>query len=204
MPFQAVPDCAQAVIRCNRNSQEMVNVLHFHHSAGYGQTDINNLAADIDASVGSHYVIAMAPSVGYLSTDVKGLALVNDLTHSVATNAGAGSMSGVDNLPSNVTWVATLRSAFTGRSARGRFYTMPFTDLGLASINAVTSTFATAIIAFLEDVQARVTTNGWEMVVVSRFHNKTPRDPGIFFPITDIVARNLLTDSQRGRLTRGH
>jgi len=113
-------------------------------------------------------------------------------------------MSGVDNLPSNVTWVATLRSAFTGRSARGRFYTMPFTDLGLASINAVTSTFATAIIAFLEDVQARVTTNGWEMVVVSRFHNKTPRDPGIFFPITDIVARNLLTDSQRGRLTRGH
>jgi hypothetical protein len=204
MPFQAVPDCAQAVIRCNRNSQEMVNILHFYHPLGYTQSDLDALAAAVDSQVGAHYIHSMAPSVGYLSTDVKGLALVNDLTSIDSTSVGSGDMSGVDNLPSNVTWVATLRSAYTGRSARGRFYTMPFTDLGLASINAVTSTFATSVITFLNDVVAQALLAGWTMVVVSRFHNKAPRTTGIYFPITNITARNYLTDSQRGRLTRGH
>jgi hypothetical protein len=42
------------------------------------------------------------------------------------------------------------------------------------------------------------------MCVASRFHNGAPRTPAITFAITSIAARNLIIDSQRGRLPKGH
>jgi len=205
MTFQSVPDCAEAVIRCSSGSQGMNNVLGFVFNAGGPvQANIDSLASIVDSYVGSDYLPFVAPGVGYLETFVRGLTNINDFSASDSTNAGSGTMSGTLELPTNVTFCVTLRTAYTGRSARGRFYALPFTNNGMASINAVTSTYANGIRTFLRSVQAAALVAGWSLSIISRRTAGAPRLIGTHFVVTDIDYRNLIPDSQRGRLPQGH
>jgi len=205
MSFQSVPNCAEAVIRCSTATQGVNNVLGFFFAAGGPvQTNMDDLSATVNASVASDYLPFVAPGVGYIETYVRGLTSITDYSSVNASGAGPGTMAGSLELPTNVSFCITLRTAFTGRSARGRFYSLPFTDAGMASINAVTATYANGVRSFLRNLQAAVLVNGWSLVIISRFTGGAPRLVGDHFTVTNIDYRNLIPDSQRGRLPQGH
>jgi len=121
------------------------------------------------------------------------------LSSSNADNAGAGTDSD-DALPNSVSLCLTVRTAFTGRSARGRIFAMAPTVVQAPVPNFVTTGYRDAIVAAYEACRTRITSLGYQMVVVSRFSGGAPRAVGITFPVTSIVARNLRLDSQRGRM----
>jgi len=203
MSFQSAPDCAEAVIQATFGGVNIANVLNFKNFAGYDQPDIDALAAIVDAGVGGDYLGILSSSVAYTGTLVRGLESSIDMTAVDNTSAGAGALTG-PAVAANVSLVATLRTGFTGRSARGRFFMMPTAADQLASVNTFGSGFSANLVTFLTNLQAEAALSGWTMIVLSRFSGGVPRGTAIATPVTDIELRNLTVDSQRHRLPRGH
>lgn len=204
MPFQSAPAIAEAVIKFTGVGAEMNNVIHFTHFTGYDQTNISDLADDVDAAIADNYLPYVAIGLTYVETTVRGLENAVDLTASANASAGAGTASGALTLPFNVAFCITLRSAFTGRSARGRFYAVPTSAENLVSDNTFTSAYVSGIQAGLENILASAESDGWFPVILSRRNAGALRPVGIGYQITDVVARNNISDSQRGRLPADH
>jgi len=203
LPFQPVPNVAEAVTSFTIGGKEMVNVLHFLFSGSYGQTDLDALANLIDSEVAINYLPVVTAAALYVETRVRGLTVENDL-HSVNNNStGAGGAAGIE-APSNVSFCVTLRSNFTGRSARGRWYAVPPSSSVIGADSTASSGYVTALLAYLDGVKLNAAAVGWQMVIASRKHNGVVRPIGIPFVVTSISARNHTLDSQRGRLPKNH
>jgi len=203
MAFQSVPNCAEAVINCTYGGKAIANVLNFVKSGGYNATDIGNLADAVDDAVGNLYLPVLSDGVAYVSTLVRGLELINDLTQVVTTSAGAGAVTG-GPFPANVSLCITLRSGLTGRSARGRFYAMPTGISNQSATNTFSSTYVGDVEDFLIGVRSSAAGQGWNMCIVSRRTLNAARPVGVNFLVASIGARNNTMDSQRGRLPAGH
>jgi len=204
MTFQSAPECAEAVIRCSFGGHEIDNVLNFWYPTGYDQGALDDLADVVDNRVGLSYLGQINNLVTYDETRVRGLENAIDLE---AVNAGctaAGSASGSVPLPGNVTLCITLRTGFTGRSARGRFYALPTESDKLNTANVFDAAYATAIEGFLTSLKADALAVGWTFVVLSRRTGGALRPVAIKNPVTVIAARNLEVDSAKRRLAPGH
>lgn len=203
MPFQPAPDCAEAVIHGSYGGKPIANVLNFKLPGGYNQANIDQLANVMDVAIGDHYRPIFNSGVTYNSVVVRGLAAIIDLTASSNFTAGAGGVVGA-SLPANVSLVATLRTGFTGRSARGRFYCWPLTGSQLVSTNTFAASVGVDLDSFLTTVLTDAFAIGWNLVVLSRRTLNTVRPTAIATTVTEIDIRNLTVDSQRGRLPAGH
>jgi len=203
MPFLSIPECAEAITHITIDGQDTVNVFGFHKTGGYTQADIDNLAADVDAAMGSTGKAIRHVGCTYVETVVRGLQNIVDLTSVNNTNAGAGT-GAAGAVPNNAAFCITLRTGHTGRSARGRVYIAGIGDTDFTSANTVKTAYATAAEAYVSDVLATAAVDGWDLSVLSRRTAGSARLLGVFFKVTTVVARNLLIDSQRGRLPRGH
>jgi hypothetical protein len=203
LPFQPVPNCAEAVTSFSVGGKEMVNVLHFLFAGSYAQGDLDALASAIDAEVTLNYLPVVTAAALYVETRVRGLTVENDL-HSVNNDgSAAGGAAGIE-APSNVSFCVTLRSNFTGRSARGRWYAVPPSSSIIGADSTASSAYVVALLAYLDGVKAAAAAIGWQLVIASRHHNGALRPLGVPFVVTSISARNHTLDSQRGRLPKNH
>ncbi len=203
MAFQSAPNCAEAVIQATFGGVSLANVVNFRKLSGYDSDDIALLATTVDEAVGSGYRTFLAQDVVYNGTLVRGLQDELDFSSFDPTNAGAGGLTD-DSLPANVTLCATLRTGLTGRSARGRFYMLPTVVTQMTTPNTFAGAVGTALAAFLNDLKDDAFAISWDMVIVSRFNAGVKRGTAIANNVTSIEIRNLTSDSQRGRLPRGH
>jgi len=203
MAFQSVPNAAELVIQATSSSKQMVNVLGFVKAGGYNALDIANLADAADAVVQSDYLPLIHGNVHYDGCLARGLENANDFVSLVTAGAGNGTATG-DLLPTNVTLCVTMRSALSGRSARGRFYALPTGASNQAGVNLFSSTYGNALEAFLVALETAAAAQGWTHCIISRFANKVARPTGVTFVVTSNGYRNLIMDSQRGRLPKGH
>jgi len=203
MAFQTAPECAEAVIQATFGGKSVNNVLNFWFPGGYTQTDIDALANAVDGVVGTNGLPLYNNDVLYEDTLVRGLTDIVDMTAVDSTSTGAGT-AGTGIMPANVSFVVTLRTGFTGRSARGRLYMLPLDAGAFDDINEVSTTYANAAVAFVEAIIAAAALVGWTAVVLSRFSGGVKRTAATHLTITDVVARNRISDSQRHRLPKGH
>jgi hypothetical protein len=203
MPFQSVPETVELVIRGDIGGQTIANVIGFRKTGGYVQADLDALAILSDAQVGSDYLPLISSGVNYDSVLVRGLENIIDLSSTENTNAGPGTASGT-GIPANNTFCVTLRSLYTGRSARGRFYAWPTIATNYSAPSVLSSTYGNAVVTFLNNLKTGAATAGWSMVIISRFSLGVKRPVGVTTNVTTIAYRNLIGDSQRHRLPRGH
>jgi len=203
MTFQSCPEIAEYVIAATYDGQEVANVLHAKLPGGYSQGDINTLASVVDAWVGAHYLALMNAQVTYQETRVRGLTNIIDLSGVANANTGPGTASG-GNLPGNVTVCVTFRSGLTGRSARGRAYSLPMESTAQANEATFKTTYTNALAAAFNQLFSDVSSAGWTPVVLSRRTAGALRTTGIGTPIVLAEVRNVVSDSQRGRLPKGH
>lgn len=203
MAFQSAPDCAEAVIKHTLSGQAINNVLNFRHAGGYSLSDLQNLGDAVDAAWDANMMPQLNTSLIYTGVLVRGLEFEADQEVFVSTSAGTGSIGGIV-ATNNVAFVLTERTGFTGRSSRGRIYLGGLASSDFTSSDTISTARAAAFVAAMEAVQALALTEGWEHVVLSRFHNGAKRLTATALPITSYEARNLFTDSQRGRLPAGH
>ena len=203
MAFQSVPQCAKVAIEGISGSKQLANVLHFKFAGAYGQTDMDNLAQAVDNAVGSDYLPVITAGAQYVQTVATGLEFINDIQSVDVTSAGVGGISGAQ-LNNNVTLCVTIRTALTGRSARGRFYAWPTGASQLSAANTFSAGYGNALQAAVDQMKINAAGYGWTMVIVSRRTLGALRPVGVGFPVTSIAYRNLISDSQRGRLPIGH
>lgn len=202
MAFQAVPDTAEIDIIYTQHGETMQNVFYAELPGGYTLTDLAALAAGIDSQVQGTWKSQQVIEAVYQRTEVRGLAVENDLIATNNVNAGVGILSG-GALPNNVTLVVKKESGLTGRSARGRCYWMGCAQglLKTTDENEFQTTYVAAIVASVDSMRTQIASVGlWQPVLVSRFSGGVARTTGVTFPWVNSVAVNEVVDTQRGRL----
>jgi len=205
MPFQSCPNIASIAIHGSSNGKQIANLLHAKFAGTYVLTDIQGLATAVAGVCSTSYPALMSDNLLLDDVTVTGLTFVNDLQDVESLGVTPGSASG-SPLPANNSLVATLRSALTGRSARGRIYTFPTGTGNVASTGGdlYTTAYATAVQTFWIDVNIAINQNGWTQVILSRFTGGAKRTLGEGFNVTSVEVRNDVADSQRRRLPKGH
>lgn len=202
MAFQAVPDTAQISHLFTQNGKSVLNAYYARHPGGYDESDLQALADKIDDAFAITFDEDMPPEVSYVKTEVRGLALPNDLV--VEQNAGAGVGTHISrSMPNNVTFSIKQFSPFTGRSARGRVYWIgvPTSETTDADENFLKTAYATSIVADVDFIRASINAVGtWEAVLVSRIFEGAKRTTGVTFPWSGSTAVDERIDTRRGRL----
>lgn len=105
-------------------------------------------------------------------------------------------------LPPGVAFVVTLRTALAGRSFRGRVYLCGY-DEGQNSAAGVNAGVSTSV-AFVVAIQSALVASSLNLGVIHR-PTEAPLAPtaGFITPVTSIVARDNVWDSQRRRAVPG-
>jgi len=199
MAFVPAVDCAEAVIHYTTPGGKAVNVLNFKHDGGYDQGNIDDLALAVDTKVGINFLALMGSAYHYDETVVRGLASIVDLEGTNDDSAGNGTYTGT-TLPTSVSLAISLRTGFTGRSARGRMFVAGITADSMASADTVNSTYADAWIAALNAVQAEAAISNWDLVVISRQSGGVRLTSAVARVVTDVLCVDHVIDSQRRRL----
>jgi len=205
MSFQPAPNMASIAIHATNNGKQIANVLHAAFHEYPGQSVITALATDIAGVVVGAYEPLMSANLILTDITVTGLTFINDYQDTITAGSSPGTASG-DPLPANNTLVCTLRSALTGRSARGRIYTFPTgaTNIAAGGGDLYDTAYATAVQSFWSDVIDQIGSSGWTASILSRFTGGVKRTEGAGFAITNVEVRNSVADSQRRRLPKGH
>lgn len=202
MAFQKVTDTAEIDHIFTLNNVGVQNVYYAMLVGGYGQGDLQALADVIDAIFLTTFATECPPEVTYMRTEVRGLAVENDLVASQSAGTGNGTSIGAA-LPNQVTFSIKKTSGLTGRSARGRTYWIgvPRTEIDNTDENFVLAAFAANVVANIDFVRTQIATVGlWVPVLVSRFSGGAKRTEGVTFPWTGTSNVDLRVDTNRSRL----
>lgn len=104
------------------------------------------------------------------------------------------------SLPNNVTICASIRTLFTGRSARGRWYWQGLTEDQVTD-NTVSSGRLTDIDSALTNLASVIANLSHFWVIASYVSGGVPRPGGpVYFVVDQVVFVDSIVDSQRRRL----
>jgi len=200
MTLQPVNDTAEAVINYSIAGQPAINRINFELAGGYSQADIDTLAAAVDIAVDTWILPLIQPAVNYLFTRARGLESAIDLEAINADSAGTGAASGTP-MTAQQSYAIQLLTGATGRSARGRFYMPPTTNVNTASVRAVTPTYSDACVDAVANLITDVlAVSGWLAVVTSRYTAGALRPSGVNRVISTVGVNDLNIDTQRRRV----
>ncbi len=146
-----------------------------------------------------------ATTTSLLGVGIRDIRAAN-LVEYVSTAGAVPGTGGTDPLPNAAAAAITLRTAFAGKHFRGRAYFSGADEAQNDAAGHIATAFNTALVAFLTGVQSDMGTEGITLGVLSRpnFLNLVPpldvEDyAGASTPVTAIVARDVVWDSQRRR-----
>jgi hypothetical protein len=202
MAFQPVEDTVEIDMIFTYNGVTAQNVFYAELPSGYNLTDLEDLAAQVDVNWQGNWRTEQPSEVQYLRTEVRGLAVINDLFVSDDTSSNAGTHIG-DALPNNVTFAIKKESGQTGRSARGRTYWIgiPADEITEEDENQLEDAFIALIVANVDSVRTSIAAvQGWNPVLVSRFTGGAQRAEGKTFPWLATSNVGTRIDTQRRRL----
>lgn len=199
MAFIPVPDVAMVEFIYTLNGQRCENTIYVEAATPFNLSTLNELAEGMDEwdeEVGSLVRVAgsVLVAINVTALDSNTAPAVERIVSPGRPGARTGSV-----LPGNVTMCVTFVTAQRGRSFRGRNYVVGLNETDVVGNNVDGGT-VDGYIGYYEDLQEAISTLGWQMVVVSRYSNNAPRNPGISVGITSFKADEYV-DSQRRRLT---
>jgi len=199
MAFQSAPGIAQLEVQFNIGGKVCENVFNFKYATTYNQAAMDLLAQTGDGAFGPDMAALITTDNAYTSSIARGLEFSTDVQSTSASNAANGSLT-PPSAPNHDSLCLTLRTANTGRSARGRVFAMPTALTEYESANAVLEAYALAVRTAILTLKTDALASGWTMVVLSRRTAGALRAVGVGFPVTDVSVRNFRIDTQRGRM----
>jgi len=199
VPYVPVPDTLQATLRYICAGQHIENVMCFSYEASDFSTAAIAVANVINTtwwasirgvmsnqmSLNEIYMVDLASQSGPVATAQPGVPSIG--------------FQEVPPMPNNVTLCVTFRTEQRGRSFRGRSFVVGLAANQVVSQNVIDPAAGTILNAY-QDLREAAATAGVPMVVVSRQTNNAPRVTGLATPITAVVLRDSVADSQRRRL----
>jgi len=200
MDFVPVPDGALVELVGQLDGQVCENTLWFQNSADFGASDL----LDLGNGVIEWWRDQMAPGIsdqvtitGANVTDMRTQTGPGVFVLPSTPLAGEGTSPPA---PNNVALCISFRTAFRGRSARGRNYIY-----GLQENQYTKSRVDAGVTDFFQDAYAVMVGGGtlvpgWEWCVVSRITAGNPRTSALVRPVIAAVVVDPVLDSQRRRL----
>lgn len=200
MPFVPVNNVAMVEMRCLRNGQKIENRVMVDLFA----EPTPELLEDVAIVCWNWWENEYAP---LLHTEVHLTEVVATSQHEAdgpqftyAPDTTTNGTMGGFALPNEVSYCVSLRSAFRGRSARGRFYTLSISDAQLEDTNTMTGAAADALTSAVQILISDLNTAGYKLIIVSYRTNNAPRVGGpVKFIVQSAVSADLILDSQRRR-----
>lgn len=199
MTFIPAPSVCQVEFVYTWSSQTVETVLHFEPTVVLTPTLMNELAVKVLSLWTTNVKPLLINTISLINVKL------TDLTTNIAPVVNyatglpsAGTQTG-DSLPNNCALVITKRTLLRGRSYRGRIY-HPGIPEAQCTGNVVTAAFVTQIVnAYATMLTFTTTGTTWDMVVVSRYNNNSPRAEADSNQVTGLGSDGLI-DSQRRRL----
>lgn len=205
MAFQAVPETVEIDLIFTQSGEIAQNVFYAKLIGGYTLTDLEDLAARIDLQWDGTWKARQTGETIYLRTEVRGLAVENDLFAENNDSTGPGTHVGIE-MSNNVTFAVRKLSGLTGRSARGRTYWigLPVSELLANDKNQLEPVYTALVVAAVDDIREAINGEGdWLPVLVSRFSGGVKREFGVTFPWNSSSNVDNRVDTQRRRLPAG-
>lgn len=206
MPFVPVENTVLVEFRYLYDSQKCENTLWF--TAEEAPTPANMTV--LLGSLRSWFTSDLAD---FMVEDVSLSELVaTDQTSNTGPQVGVDTTDLTGNVeetgnPGNVTYTVSFRTAFRGRSFRGRNYICGVPISVVENINHVLATYRSGLVAAYTNLITTVDLGVYVWSAVSRFsgvdpdtHVPIPREAGISTPITSATTVDDILDSQRRRL----
>jgi hypothetical protein len=180
------------------SGQTCVNVYHIYSESPLDSVARLSLAAAFVDWWDDELKAEVSSTVSLERVTVQGLDAETDPMSEYTTGLPLQATSAAASAPNNCTFAVQWRTALSGRSYRGRTFHVGLTTTKYSS-NLLTvpnqSTFTAAYGQLISDV----TTEGYTLSVVSRYHNGTQRPSGIHTQIASVFVDRTL-DSMRRRL----
>lgn len=183
------------------DGQHVENVLAFLHANPTPPTagDLANLGAALLSWWEDTVAPIMPSALSFNEIHIRGLSVINDIEYTVATSTqGQGVLSGAA-LPNNATFCISFRSAFTGRSARGRAY-VPAVVRNAVTQNELDSGSVESYRSMYEALFDLAHGADFRHVILSRVASGVKRDEAVPFTVINYLAVDNIIDSQRRRL----
>ena len=199
MPFVAVPNAAEFVIRADVEGQDVFNTFYGVHTTTFDLAMLEVAAGLLSTRWSAHILPFLSSSYNFRGVHARGLRSSVDVETDDVSDAGVGGV-GTGALPNNVAFAVKRVTGLAGRSARGRIYIggIPFGER--SSTNVFDVSWAADIVNGLRGLAADWAAADWLEVVVSRMTNGIPNTPPVSRLVTDYVATDLYADSMRRRL----
>lgn len=202
MPFVAAPNIVQCELRQLLDGQRIENRIFVNCFAEPTVADMNAIAGALSGAVSTNWVPLLPTTWRLTEFYLKSLHTQNapEATYPQPAGSFTGTL-GQPQLPNSNTLCISLRSNFSGRSARGRLYWPCLTE-GQVVGNLVDQTVVNNIVSAVQDIDARISsTTAFEWVIVSFVSGGVPRPGGpVYFLVNGILAVDNVIDSQRRRL----
>jgi len=208
-----VPNCVQMRLEWTLPSTKLVyNVMHGRVAGGFTATSAiaeairTALAAAAAVTTWRTHVSAL---VSLSHVDLRDMRTANmpivQSTGAALAGTGAGGA-----IPPGEAFCVTLRTAFTGRSNRGRVYLPGLDFSALAAGGVASGATVTDAAAFVTAVQTAMTASGLTMCIMQPARQQYTGSTGALHAarnagtvdVTSIISRNTIIDHQRRRSGR--
>lgn len=198
MPFVPAPNIVMVEVIGLKDGQIIENRFHVNVLGEPTSGNLSTLSAAVQSWVTTDYALRLPQEVAITEVRLTSLHTQNGIQlSSPMTVTGAG-VNGA--MPNEVTLCVSLRSAFVGRSARGRFYLLGIPKDAVTTQNRVSATYRGLAAGTLQALIGAVNGSGFVTVIVSYITNKAPRPGGpVYFVVQTAVVVDDIVDSQRRR-----
>lgn len=197
MAFQVTPRGVKVEINALQNGVPIVNVHHIQTPSTVSTADLDDILAAYDAWWTGHkdgfhpsYVLQ-----NFTATDIS----VEDGVQTIFVYGGGspGTSTGAA-AAANAAVVASLRTAFTGRSFRGRHYYGGLVVPSFTDAQHISSSVASGYAVTITDLIDLLSDVNMTLCVLSRYANKVLRVVGLLTEVISVIV-DTKVDSQRRR-----
>jgi len=201
MPFVPVPATVKVSLFYTMDNQQCMNRIHVSTSPTLPSAGD---CATIAAAVAGWWLGNVQPLVSNTLSlrAVEAVSIAEPNGPQAVFSAGLPVIGAKvqDPLPNSTALAVSLRSGLTGRSARGRWFWLGFTEDQIAG-NVVNAGVATSIVAAMDNLLSTITGLSAFPAIVSYIANGVPRPGGpVKFFINDALVVDTIVDTQRRRL----
>jgi len=201
--FVPFTDCAEVVIKGSLAAQSAFLTLGFTKAGGYSSTDLQDLADGVANWVTGDLLTFLVDDLSI--AEVVATDLSSDSAPVAVSTVGlpaSGAITGVP-VPNNVALVVSFKTAARGRSFRGRNYVPSCRADSMVNSTQFTTAYAGDIQGAYEAMALTLGAIGNTHVVLSRFHDNTPRVTGVATPVTAYLGRQAVGTQRRRVIGHG-
>jgi hypothetical protein len=205
MPFVPVPGTLAIDIIYTLDNQRAENTLYFERPDGWSLAQIITFMDALAVFISTDLIPLLASATQFVELIGRLLDTASSVGFNLPISPPVSGTNTSEPLPNNVTFTTSFRTGLSGRSFRGRNYTVGMPSDKVVG-NLVTLDFRTGILDFYTGLIAFAADNDCTWVVVSRFSgvdgsgNPIPRVTGVTTPVLTVGQFDNVVDSQRRRL----